>query len=107
MWYRYCSFFVYFHNMRKTGLILLLLLPFLAKAQSKASNVYGDPNHFLPRVALSELSDKRLDEVSGIAASHKNPGFIWAENDSGNKPQVYLVDKNLKVKLTVKLKGII
>ncbi len=42
-----------------------------------------------------------------LLASQKNPGFLWAQNDSGNKPQVYLVDKNLKTRLTVKLKGII
>lgn len=88
-------------------LILFLLSPFLAQAQSKASNVFGDPNYFMPRVSLAELTDKRLDEVSGIAASQKNPGFLWAQNDSGNKPQVYLIDKNLNVRLTVKLRGII
>lgn len=93
--------------MRKLIPFVALLVPMFVRAQTKANNVFGDPNHFETRVALSELTDKRIDEVSGIAASQKNPGFIWAENDSGNKPQIYLLDKNLQIRLTVKLKGII
>jgi hypothetical protein len=91
--------------MRKL-VIVVIFFPFLIQAQQKASNVHGDPNYFELRVPLSEVKDKNLNEVSGIAASRKNPGFIWAQNDSGNKPQVYLLDQNLNIRLTVKLKGI-
>jgi hypothetical protein len=92
--------------MRKLAIVIILAIPSFAMAQTKASNVFGDPNYFQPRVSLSELKDNKLDEVSGIAASKTNPGFIWAQNDSGNRPQVYLLDKNLNIRLTVKLKGV-
>jgi len=31
-------------------------------------------------------------EASGIADSKSNPGFLWAEEDSGNPPQIWLVN---------------
>ena len=55
---------------------------------------------------LSELTDKKLKEASGLAASVKNPEMLWTHNDSGNAPEIYLVDKNLDIKMTVRLEGI-
>ena len=55
---------------------------------------------------LSELTNKKLKESSGLAASKQNPGLLWTHNDSGNEPEIYLVDKNLNIKLTVSLVGI-
>jgi len=43
-------------------------------------------------VMLAELEDGPLRENSGIAASRKNPGVIWAHNDSGDAACVYAVD---------------
>jgi hypothetical protein len=56
--------------------------------------------------ALAELTDPRLMEPSGIASSTVNPGMLWTHNDSGNKPEVYLIDQKLNIKLTCKLKGV-
>jgi hypothetical protein len=55
---------------------------------------------------MAELSDKRLEEVSGMAASVNNPGLLWAHNDSGNSAEIFLVDDSLNIKLTCKLLGI-
>lgn len=33
-----------------------------------------------------------LPEASGIAPSFSNPGYLWAHNDSGHKPQLSLID---------------
>lgn len=55
---------------------------------------------------LAELSDDRLSEVSGLAGSVNNSGLLWALNDSGNEPEVYLIDKELNVVMTVKLEGV-
>lgn len=52
---------------------------------------------------LATLKSKHLREISGMAASHRNPGLLWIHNDSGNEPEVFLVDTMLKVKLIVKL----
>jgi hypothetical protein len=55
---------------------------------------------------ISELTDKKLKETSGLIASIKNPGMFWAHNDSGNEPEIYLIDKSLDIKLSVRLVGI-
>lgn len=61
---------------------------------------------FAPAERLAENTDPRLRETSGIAASHANPGLIWTQNDSGNEPEIYLVDTDLKIKLIVRLADI-
>jgi hypothetical protein len=61
---------------------------------------------FLPGKRLAELTSKKLKEVSGIAASVNNPGYIWAHNDSQNSTEVFLVNTTLKISLTCKLAGV-
>jgi hypothetical protein len=41
-----------------------------------------------------ELSNKSLSEASGIADSKTNPGFLWVQQDSGNPPEIDLVQHN-------------
>lgn len=35
-----------------------------------------------------------------------NPGHFWVHNDSGNPAVVYLIDENLKIRLTCRLEGV-
>jgi len=55
---------------------------------------------------LAELTQNELKEVSGIASSSKNSGMLWALNDSGNTAEIFLLDKQLKIKMACILKGI-
>jgi hypothetical protein len=55
---------------------------------------------------MAELTDSRLKEPSGIAASAKNPGLLWTHNDSGNSASVFLIDEKLSIRLTCKLDGV-
>ena len=41
---------------------------------------------------VNDLARKDLLEISGIAASRKNPGTLYIHNDSGNPNQIYLTD---------------
>lgn len=47
-----------------------------------------------------------LSEISGIADSKMNPGYIWGEEDSGNPNQIYLINHDGNVAKTIYLKGI-
>ncbi|AYV26409.1 WD40 repeat domain-containing protein [Streptomyces avidinii] len=38
------------------------------------------------------ISDRRITESSGLAASRRHPGLYWTHNDSGDGPYVYGVD---------------
>ena len=61
---------------------------------------------FLEAKPLSELTEKKLEEVSGLASSKRNPGYLWTHNDSGNPAEVYLVDEKLSIQLSCKLTGV-
>lgn len=39
----------------------------------------------------------RLQEVSGMVASRTHPGLLWAINDSGNSPSLFLIDGQGKI----------
>ncbi|MEZ4384178.1 MAG: hypothetical protein R3A79_22785 [Nannocystaceae bacterium] len=42
--------------------------------------------------ALATLADPRLDEVSGLVASRRQPGVLWVHNDSGAAPTLHAID---------------
>jgi DNA-binding beta-propeller fold protein YncE len=52
------------------------------------------------------VSDARLVEASGIADSKANPGYLWVEQDSGNPPDITLLQHNGTVLKTVHLAGV-
>lgn len=54
-----------------------------------------DTSHlFNPIPVTNKLARTDLLEISGVAASHTNPGILYIHNDSGNAGQVYLTDKS-------------
>lgn len=46
-----------------------------------------------------------LSEISGISESVRNQGYLWAHEDSGNPPHLYLIAKDGKVFKKIVLKG--
>jgi hypothetical protein len=52
--------------------------------------------------SLGQL-DQRLSEASGLAASVANPGMFWTVNDSGNPPEVFLIDQFAKTRMVCTL----
>jgi len=47
--------------------------------------------------------DERLEEASGLVASHVNPGMLWTLNDSGNPAEVFLIDQHAKIRMVCTL----
>ena len=39
---------------------------------------------------MAKITDAKLDKVTGIAASRKNKGFLWALNGHGDGPDFFL-----------------
>lgn len=87
----------------QTGVCITLLLSLLACAE-RASPPNSDA--FSSGQPLAEVKDDRLKEASGLAASAINPGLLWTHNDSGNNPEIYLVDEKLNILLTCELQGV-
>lgn len=86
-------------------IVVILTLAFCTGCFDKKS-IPADSDLFKPSKQLAELKNKKLEEVSGLAASAANPGLLWVHNDSGNPAVVYLVDENLDIRMSCRLKGI-
>jgi hypothetical protein len=84
----------------KVNFWILVVLLMACSAEKKKSE------DFLAGEIVGELTIKALEEASGLVASQANPGFFWTINDSGNSPDVFLVDDKMDIKLTCKLSGI-
>jgi hypothetical protein len=62
------------------------------KAARKTRPEGPDSIHYGPGRQLGVLACERLDELSGMACSRRQPGLFWAHNDSGDEAQIYLFD---------------
>lgn len=62
---------------------------------------------FEGRTSVGTIDDPRLNEISGIAASHKYPGYYWVHNDSGGAASLYLIDSVARLVGELQLPGIV
>ncbi|MDW3196729.1 MAG: hypothetical protein R8G66_30415 [Cytophagales bacterium] len=62
-------------------------------------------SRFSEKEIIGQSNDARLQEASGLAVSFKNPGHLWTHNDSGGKPELYLINEKGDVAMTARLKG--
>lgn len=53
---------------------------------------------------MGTITDERLDEISGLAASSDAP-YLWAHNDSGDEARLFLIDERGGLAKVVKLEG--
>jgi len=83
--------------------LLVAVLVVMHSTSIAQINRFFDSTIFQASQRLAEVKDFKLLEISGLAASVNNPGYLWAHNDSGKKSEVYLVDDSLKILLTVSL----
>ncbi|RAW03295.1 hypothetical protein DQQ10_04215 [Pseudochryseolinea flava] len=90
--------------MTRVGLYIFIVA--IAASCSDRPILDNPTDDFLPGKRLAELTNKKLDEVSGIASSIQHDGYLWAHNDSKNGTEVYLIDKQLRIAMTCKLVGV-
>src|ERR1700754_3026600 len=81
----------------KSRLVALVLLISCSSKPEDSSSSFSAPKN-------PDVIDARLPEVSGIASSIVNPGYIWAHNDGQNPAEVYLIDSTAQVKMTCRIK---
>ena len=55
---------------------------------------------------LGIVESPKIEEASGLAASATLPGYYWTHNDSGNKPEIYLLNNKAELVSTIQLKGV-
>lgn len=76
----------------------------LCRCQKKSST--SSPKPVFDSVPIVKPIAASLNEISGIADSKINPGYVWGEEDSGNPNQLYLINHNGTLAKTIYLKGI-
>ena len=79
------------------ALVFLLgtAVPLSGQEKAPAPALVPSPYGSFHRVCT--VTDPRLDEVSGIAASRRNPGVFYVHNDSQGKPCVYALGRTGQV----------
>ena len=83
----------------------------IIRLQDQANHLSADfvlimePDDFVgPGVVIGEIQkDNTLDEISGMAASVKNPGAYWVHNDSGDDARIFLIDTMGRIICTVNI----
>jgi hypothetical protein len=83
----------------------LLSLPLLLSACTKTPAEQPDSFNFLPGEKIAPFEHERIQEASGLAASISNKNMLWTHNDSGNPPEIFLIDLHANIRMVCKLKG--
>lgn len=52
------------------------------------------------------ITDAAVDEVSGLAASRRHPGILWAHNDSGNTAEIHALDRSAQRRASVAISNV-
>lgn len=58
-------------------------------------------------VEAGELRGAMMREASGIVASQRHPGHLWLHNDSGNEPELFLVDGTGAAVMRLRVDGVV
>lgn len=80
--------------------LLIILLSFACKKndQGNGKDLFNSTPEVKPLHPI-------INEISGIADSKINPGFLWGEEDGGNKPQIYLINHDGTLTKSIYIKG--
>lgn len=82
-------------------LIIALSVTFLSSCLSTDKK-----SAFSNKITTGFVTNKNLNEISGIAISHKNEGIIWVNNDSGNAASLYAINQEGKHLATVHISNV-
>lgn len=97
--------------MMKNKVFFLLGLYFLLVSCDPTQTPTPDPGVTTTESNYAEFEDRgvienpSLKEASGLVASRKNAGSLWAHNDSGDENRIFLIDSYGKGKREFKLQG--
>lgn len=61
---------------------------------------------YAPAVAMGQVQDPALDELSGLAVSRQNPGILWTHEDSGGAADLYALDVTGATVATLHVEGV-
>ncbi|HJR89098.1 MAG TPA: hypothetical protein VJ782_02955 [Aeromicrobium sp.] len=74
------------------GLLVALLIVVALAAALRRADAETTPLPIVAHTQVSVMSDPRIVESSGLAASKTHPGIVYTVNDSGDVARVFAVD---------------
>ena len=74
------------------GLLIALLIVVALAAAIRRADADPTPLPVVPHTQVSVMTDPRITESSGLAASQQHPGIVYTVNDSGDDSRVFAVD---------------
>ena len=88
------------HGPRVSAIALLSLVWLSSSCASWAKS-----DAFLSGRPVGKVQNDSLRELSGIAASHRNPGVLYVHNDSGDAPQIYAINEKAQLLGACRIQG--
>ncbi len=82
-------------SMRGPRVCAVVLLSSVLLSSSCASFARSDA--FASARTMGKIESDSLRELSGIAASRRNPGVLYVHNDSGDAPQIYAINEKAQL----------
>jgi len=76
--------------------VLAAVLLLLASASFSCAS-FAKSDAFVSGRSMGVVQDDSLCELSGIAASRRNPGVLYVHNDSGDAPRIYAINKKAQL----------
>ena len=89
--------------MRGPRVWAIALLSLVSLSSSCASSAKSEA--FLSGRSMGKIESDSLRELSGIAASRRNPGVLYVHNDSGDAPQIYAINEKAQLLGACHLQG--
>jgi hypothetical protein len=74
------------------GLLIALLIVVAMAAALRRADAETTPLPVVPHTQVSVMSDPRITESSGLAASEEHAGIAYTVNDSGDSARIFAVD---------------
>ena len=74
------------------GLLIALLIVVVLAAAVRRADAEATPLPVVPHTQVSVMSDPRITESSGLAASLVHRGIVYTINDSGDDSRIFAVD---------------
>lgn len=86
-------------------LLFTVTIPATAQKKKKKKKKEETTSYSVQPKVLGVVQTGMIAEASGIAASKNLRGCYWTHNDSGNKPEVYLLDSTAQLLSVITLSG--
>lgn len=80
--------------------------PDAGSATTQATAAPARCPHFTNGERVGQVGDPDLAEISGLAASRRNPGVLWVHEDSGNPADLVALDTDGAVAARFRLAGV-